>query len=95
MIQIGGLIMIVERIGIYVYFKQNKFIRQLKRHGHLIYVNKDKKYALIYVDKINLEKTLNDLSKLKFVTNTLVSEYPNISREYSSEDYEKKDYRIV
>lgn len=87
--------MIVKRIGIYVYFKQNKFIRQLKRHGHLIYVNKDKKYALIYVNEDKLESTLIELGKLKFVTDITTSEYHNISREYSSEDYEEKDYRVI
>lgn len=87
--------MIVNRRGIYVYFKQNKFIRQLKRHGHLIYVNKDKKYVLLYVDETELDKTLSDLEKLKFVTDVVLSEYPNIKREYSTEDKEKKDYRVI
>ncbi|WP_371814512.1 DUF2129 domain-containing protein [Jeotgalicoccus sp. WY2] len=48
--------MLVNRLGIYVYFKQNKFIRQLKRHGHLIYVNKTKKYVLLYIDENDLDK---------------------------------------
>lgn len=87
--------MLVNRRGIYVYFKQNKFIRQLKRHGHLVYVNKDKKYVLLYVDETDLDKTLDDLGKLKFVTDTVLSEYPNIKREYHTEDEEKKDYRVL
>ena len=87
--------MIVNRIGIYVYFKQNKFIRQLKRHGHLIYVNKDKKYVLLYIDEADVDKTLADLGKLKFVTDIVMSEYPNIKREYNTEDHEKRDYRVI
>lgn len=87
--------MIVNRIGIYVYFKQNKFIRQLKRHGHLIYVNKDKKYVLLYIDEADHDKTLADLGKLKFVTDIVMSEYPNIKREYNTEDHEKRDYRVI
>lgn len=87
--------MLVNRLGIYVYFKQNKFIRQLKRHGHLIYVNKTKKYVLLYIDENDLDKTLADLGKLKFVTDIVLSEYPNIKREYHTEDKEKEDYRVM
>lgn len=87
--------MLINRLGIYVYFKQNKFIRQLKRHGHLIYVNKDKKYVLIYIDETDLDKTISALQNLKFVTDIVVSEYPNIKREYKTEDKEKEDYRVM
>ncbi|MHC0552735.1 DUF2129 domain-containing protein [Salinicoccus sp. CNSTN-B1] len=87
--------MLEKRIGIYIYFKQNKFIRQLKRHGHLIYVNKDKKYLLLYIYESELDQTIQTLNSLKYVDDVLVSEYPHIQREYNAENYEPKDYRVI
>jgi Uncharacterized protein conserved in bacteria len=58
-------------------------------------VNKSKKYVLLYIDEADLDKTLRDLGKLKFVTDIVLSEYPNIKREYHTEDKEKEDYRLI
>ncbi|CAM3369512.1 YlbG family protein [Nosocomiicoccus ampullae] len=77
--------MLTERIGIYIYFKQNKFIRQLKRYGHVVYVNTKKQYMLVYVNQEELDDTLKRLSKLKYVTDVLVSEYKNIKKEYTKD----------
>ncbi|WP_031548413.1 MULTISPECIES: YlbG family protein [Salinicoccus] len=87
--------MLEKRIGIYIYFKQNKFIRQLKRYGHLIYVNKEKKYLLLYIYESDLPQTMEALNGLKYVSDVLVSEYPNIKREYGTENFESKDYRVI
>lgn len=91
----GGTNMLKKRIGIYIYFKQNKFIRQLKRHGHLIYVNKDKKYLLLYINESDVSQTIKELNKLKYVSDVIVSQYPNIKREYEREKHEAKDYRVI
>lgn len=87
--------MLKKRIGIYIYFKQNKFIRQLKRYGHLIYVNKDKKYLLLYINESDVSQTMKELTKLKYVSDVIVSQYPNIKREYEREKHEEKDYRVI
>lgn len=91
----GGTKMLKKRIGIYIYFKQNKFIRQLKRYGHLIYVNKDKKYLLLYINESDVSQTMKELNKLKYVSDVIVSQYPNIKREYEREKHEAKDYRVI
>ena len=91
----GGTNMLKKRIGIYIYFKQNKFIRQLKRYGHLIYVNKDKKYLLLYINESDVSQTMKELNKLKYVSDVIVSQYPNIKREYERERHETKDYRVI
>lgn len=91
----GGTNMLKKRIGIYVYFKQNKFIRQLKRYGHLIYVNKDKKYLLLYINESDVSQTMKELNKLKYVSDVIISQYPNIKREYEHEKHEAKDYRVI
>jgi len=87
--------MLKKRIGIYIYFKQNKFIRQLKRYGHLIYVNKDKKYLLLYINESDVSQTMKELNKLKYVSDVIVSQYHNIKREYEREKHEAKDYRVI
>jgi len=87
--------MLEQRIGIYIYFKQNKFIRQLKRYGHLIYVNKDKKYLLLYIYESELSQTIGELEKLKYVKDIIVSEYQNIRKDYGTENFEAEDYRVI
>ncbi|MFD2829834.1 DUF2129 domain-containing protein [Corticicoccus populi] len=87
--------MLKRRIGVYIYFKQNKFIRQLKRYGHLIYVNKDKKYLLLYIYDSDVSQTIKELNNLKYVTDVVVSEYQNIRREYGTENFEARDYRVI
>ncbi|WP_020008744.1 YlbG family protein [Salinicoccus albus] len=87
--------MLEQRIGIYIYFKQNKFIRQLKRYGHLIYVNKDKKYLLLYIYESELSQTIGELEKLKYVRDIIVSEYRNIRKDYGTENFEAEDYRVI
>lgn len=87
--------MLQERIGIYVYFRQNKFIRQLKRFGHLIYVNKSQRYLLLYINRAELEHTMTSLKQLKYVSDIVLSEYANIARTYDKETNESKDYRVI
>jgi uncharacterized protein YlbG (UPF0298 family) len=67
----------------------------LKRYGHLIYVNKEKKYLLLYIYESDLPQTIEALNALKYVNDVLVSEYPNIKREYGTENFEPKDYRVI
>lgn len=81
--------MLTKRIGLYIYFKQNKFIRQLRRYGHIVYVNTKQKYLLMYINESDLESTLEHLSKLKYVTCVLKSEYRNIKTEYKKEEEEQ------
>lgn len=87
--------MIQKRIGIYIYYKHNKFIRQLKRFGHIIYINKNQRYLLTYTNEEDLDHTVSQLNQLKYVTKVLTSEYKNIARTYEKEDYESKDYRVI
>jgi uncharacterized protein YlbG (UPF0298 family) len=67
----------------------------LKRYGHLIYVNKEKKYLLLYIYESDLPQTIEALNALKYVNDVLVSEYRNIKREYGTENFEPKDYRVI
>ncbi|CAD2077125.1 YlbG family protein [Phocicoccus pinnipedialis] len=78
--------MLTRRIGLYIYFKQNKFIRQLRRYGNVVYVNTKQKYLLVYINESELDKTLDHLSKLKYVTKVIESEYRNIKTEYKKHD---------
>lgn len=58
----------VDRQSLIVWFQHLKNIKQIKRYGHLIYVSKRMKYALIYVNQDEIEKTEQKLLKLAFVS---------------------------
>lgn len=68
--------MLVKRQGLVVWFQHMKNIKQLKRFGHLIYVSKRMRYAVIYVDQSMVEDIEAKLSRYSFVS--------KIERSYKS-----------
>ena len=83
----------IERQGIIVWFQHLKNIKQIKRHGHLIYVSKKLKYAVIYVDKQEVEEKMEKLNKYSFVSKVDVSYKPFVKTEYENAKIDKaKEY---
>ena len=83
----------IERQGIIVWFQHLKNIKQIKRHGHLIYVSKKLKYAVIYVDKQEVEEKMEKLHKYSFVSKVDVSYKPFVKTEYENAKIDKaKEY---
>lgn len=54
----------IERQGIVVWFQHMKNVRQLKKHGHLIHVSKKHRYAVIYVNREDIDAIEKSLISL-------------------------------
>lgn len=82
-----------KRQGLIVWFKNRRNIKQIKRHGHLIYTSKKLKYAVLYVNQDALEDVMHQLNKLPFVTKVTASYKPFVrtSFEKVKPDIERKD----
>lgn len=83
----------VNRQGLIVWFQHMKNIKQIKRHGHLIYVSKEKKYAVLYVNKEELEEKERKLNSMPFISRVDLSHKPEIRTEFENAKVDKaKEY---
>lgn len=69
----------VSRQGLVVWYKHKKNLRQIRRYGHLIYASRRLKFALIYVNRDEIEEIEKKLNKLPFVKKTERSYRPFLS----------------
>ncbi|MDC3412810.1 DUF2129 domain-containing protein [Aquibacillus sp. 3ASR75-11] len=82
-----------KRQGLIVWFQHMKNVKHLKRFGHLIYVSKSEKYAVLYVNQEDLGEIENKLNRLPFVSKTAPSFKPFIPTEYDNAKPDKaKEY---
>lgn len=85
----------MERQGIIVWFQHMKNVRQFKRFGHLLYVSKGMKYAVIYVNQDQVEQVSEKLDRLPFVSKVELSYKPFIRTVYESKKNDKeKEYEF-
>ncbi|GAA5414993.1 hypothetical protein Pryu01_00017 [Paraliobacillus ryukyuensis] len=82
-----------NRQGLIIWFQHMKNIKQIKRYGHLIYVSKNMKYAVVYVNQDEIEDKLMKLEKLPFVSRVDKSFKPSIKTEFENAKKDKaKEY---
>ncbi|WP_026570475.1 MULTISPECIES: YlbG family protein [Sediminibacillus] len=82
-----------KRQGLIVWFQHMKNIKQIKRFGHLIYVSKQRKYAVVYVDQLEAEETVDRLNKLPFISKVDFSYKPYVNTEFENAKMDKaKEY---
>ncbi|QDP40071.1 YlbG family protein [Radiobacillus deserti] len=82
-----------QRQGIVVWFQHMKNIKQIKKFGHLIYVSKDQKYAVLYVNQSEYEEKEKRIGQLPFVSKVSPSQKPFIRTDYENAKLDKaKEY---
>jgi len=64
---------IQSRTNLVVYVSSLRQVRQLKRYGHLEYVSKRMRYAIIYVNEDEAKETIGRLKQLRFVKRIIES----------------------
>ncbi len=64
---------IQSRTNLVVYVSSLRQVRQLKRYGHLEYVSKRMRYAIIYVNEDEAKETISRLKQLRFVKRIIES----------------------
>lgn len=55
----------IERQSLIVYFRNVKSLKDIKKHGHLVYYHKKRKYAILYVNKDDVDQTMKSLKSLR------------------------------
>ncbi|KGX84074.1 MULTISPECIES: YlbG family protein [Pontibacillus] len=85
--------MFTQRQGLVVWFQNMKNVRQIKRYGHLVYVSKTLKHAIIYINQEDLDHTMEKLNRLNYVSKVEPSYKPFIATEYENSKPDKaKEY---
>ncbi|MDK6369736.1 MULTISPECIES: YlbG family protein [Aerococcus] len=56
-----------DRAGLIVWLHSTKHTRPLQKYGYVYYISYKLKYAVVYTPVEDLERTMQKISKLKFV----------------------------
>lgn len=74
---------IKQRQSLIVYVNNLRTIRNLRHYGRIEYVSKKMRYAVIYMDRENIEDVYQKLKSLKFVKKVIYSHWPDIDPDMS------------
>lgn len=74
--------MFPERSGLIVWVNDTKLAKNLDRVGNLIYVSNRCKYAVLYINKQELDSKIKYLEKLRFVKKIEMSNLEEIKKIY-------------
>lgn len=88
--------MITKRVGIAVWVRSKKQIRQLRRYGVIHHVSKRYNYVVLYCDRDEAERTVEELTHLPFIDKVELSKKPEIKTDFKKPLHprEKFDYNI-
>lgn len=79
---------LVSRVSLIVYLKHIKHERQIRKYGHIVYTNKQRKYVVLYVNEQDADRVVHKLMKLKYVLNIDGSPYKYLKKTYEKEKHE-------
>lgn len=83
----------IARQGLIVYVNHLKHAKTLRKYGHVYFISKKLKYAVLYVNQDDVETVTTKLLKLPFVKKLMPSERPFIKTEYENSKPDKaKEY---
>lgn len=82
-----------KRQGLIIWYRNRRNIRQIRRYGHLLYTSRKMKYAVLYVNKIEMKEIEDKIKKLPFVKKVERSLKPHIRTSFEKRDTAKvKEY---
>ncbi len=92
----GVCMMITKRVGIAVWVRSKKQIRQLRKYGVIHHVSKRFNYVILYCNQDDAEKTVKQLRLLPFIEKVELSKKPEVKTEFKKPLHprERFDYNI-
>ncbi|MEJ7454083.1 DUF2129 domain-containing protein [Staphylococcus warneri] len=79
---------LVPRVSLVVYLKHIKHERQIRKYGHIVHSNRQRKYVIMYVNENEADNVVNKLMKLKYVRHIDGSPYRFLKKTYEKEKHE-------
>lgn len=74
----------ISRQGLVIWFKHRKNIRQIKKYGHLIYVSRKLNFAIIYVNRDEIDHIIEKLANLSFIKKMERSYKPFVTTNFEN-----------
>ncbi|RIL71293.1 DUF2129 domain-containing protein [Staphylococcus devriesei] len=79
---------LVPRVSLIVYLKHIKHERQIRKYGHIVYTNKQRKYVVLYINEQDADTIIQKFMKLKYVLDIDGSPYKYLKKTYEKEKHE-------
>ncbi len=87
----------INRQGLIIWFQHRRNIKHIKRFGNVIYVSKKLRYAVVYVNQMEIEEKENELIKLPFISKIERSYKPFLKTDFENARPDKAklyDYKM-
>ena len=79
-----------QRQGLAVWFRSTKNVRQLRTYGHVQYVSKKMKYAILYCNEKEAKHLSERIERLPFVTGVEWSKRSQLDMDFDKEPIASK-----
>lgn len=58
---------LIPRVSLIIYLKHIKHERQIRKYGHIVHSNRQRKYVVMYVNEADADYVVHKLMQLKYV----------------------------
>ncbi|WP_436853603.1 YlbG family protein [Staphylococcus caeli] len=79
---------IVARTSLIIYLKHMKHERQVRKFGHIVSVNRQERYVVMYINEDEADQIVDKLMRLKYVKQVEGSPYKYLKKTYEKEQHE-------
>ena len=79
---------IIPRISLIIFLKHMKHERQIRKYGHIVHSNRQRKFVVMYVNEVHADDIVHKLMQLKYVNDIQCSPYKYLKKTYEKEKHE-------
>lgn len=69
----------IKRRAVYVYLKNMRYANMMRKFGDVTYTSRKMNFVMLYLDDAQVDNTVEQLYKYKFVRKVLISPKPDIN----------------
>jgi len=73
-----------KRQGLIIWFQHRKNIKHIRRYGNLMYVSRKMRYAVLYVNRDDIDSIEENLLKLPFISKVERSYKPFLKTDFEN-----------
>ena len=79
---------LIPRVSLIIYLKHIKHERQIRKYGHIVHSNRQRKFVVMYVNEVHADDIVHKLMQLKYVHDIQCSPYKYLKKTYEKEKHE-------
>lgn len=82
---------IIRRQSIIVWLYNLKYVKNIRKFGHVHFISKKLRYIVMYIDSVNYEETIKKIERLHFVQKIEISYRDEIDMTWKNAIPNRKD----